>query len=153
MDAIFLIAVIAVIVFLTVYVFKSSVRIRKGVADVDIKEGGVSALKVLLEIRNVTNKPIKKVAVIDYIPNIADLKKEFAEGTLKPTKVLIHGKKGTILRWELEELGPGEDRLISYSLSSKLSILGHFKLPRAKVIYREKRKERHVYSNTVGINT
>ena len=62
-----------------------------------------------------------------------------------------HSKKGTVLTWELGELGPKEDRLISYNITSKLSILGSFKLPRAKVVIKSKGKEKHIYSNSLGV--
>ena len=103
-------------------------------------------------VKNISNKKITNVTVVDYIPNIADISKEFVEGTLKPSKVLVHQKKGTILKWELSEIAPGEERLISYDLKSKLSIIGNFKLPRAKVVFKKGKREIISYSNSLGVN-
>jgi hypothetical protein len=145
----FLIFVI-IIVFL-VYITRSPVKIRKGISEIKTKEGGISSLKIMLQVTSVVKKPIKNVTIADYIPSIATLEKEFIQGTLRPTKILKHEKKGTVLKWEIGELGPKEDRLISYNISSKLSIIGSFRLPRAKVLIREKNKEKHIYSNSLGV--
>jgi len=73
------------------------------------------------------------VKIVDVVPSIAEVRKEFAEGTLKPSSILKHSSKGTILKWDIPELAPGEERLISYDIKSKLSIIGSFSLPRAKI--------------------
>ncbi len=138
-------------ILILMYVTRSPVKIRKGIAEIKTKEGGISSLKVILQVTSLVKKPIKNVTIVDYVPSIAHLEKEFIQGTLRPTKILKHEKKGTILKWEIGELGPKEDRLISYNISSKLSIIGSFRLPRAKVLIREKNKEKHVYSNSLGV--
>jgi hypothetical protein len=144
-----LVFIIAVLILM--YVTRSPVKIRKGIAEIKTKEGGISSLKIILQVTSMVKKPIKNVTIADYVPSIAHLEKEFIQGTLRPTKILKHEKKGTILKWEIGELGPKEDRLISYNISSKLSIIGSFKLPRAKILIREKNKEKHIYSNSVGV--
>jgi hypothetical protein len=144
-----LVFIIAILILM--YVTRSPVKIRKGIAEIKTKEGGISSLKIILQTTSLVKKPIKNVTIVDYVPSIAHLEKEFIQGTLKPTKILKSEKKGTILKWEIGELGPKEDRLISYNISSKLSIIGSFRLPRAKVLIREKNKEKHVYSNSLGV--
>jgi hypothetical protein len=145
------IIIIAAIIAAIAYITKSPVKIRKGISDVKTEEGGISSLKIMLQVISLAKKPIKNVTIVDYIPSIAELEREFIVGTLKPTKILKSEKKGTILKWELGELGPKEDRLISYNIKSKLSILGGFRLPRAKVLLRIKGKEKHIYSNSLGV--
>lgn len=145
-------AIIVVFGLLIYYKYKSPLKIVKSVSDVQLKEGGISELKVMLQIKNTSKKKVSNAKVTDYIPNIADVSKEFIEGTLKPSKVLMHDKKGTILKWDLEEISAGEERLISYSLKSKLSIIGNFRLPRAKAGFKKGKKEIYTYSNTLGIN-
>ncbi|MBN2367544.1 hypothetical protein JXC34_00870, partial [Candidatus Woesearchaeota archaeon] len=148
----FVILIIAIIFAILYYKLKSPVKIRKGISDIKIVEGGVSELKVMLSITNTSKKRIKNVNIMDYVPNIADISKEFVEGTLRPSQVLMHKTKGTVLKWGLEEMAPGEDRLVSYNIKSKLSIIGNFRLPRAKVIFKLKGKEVHAYSNSLGVN-
>ena len=144
--------VLIIIIIVLYYVYKSPVIIKKGVSDVSTKEGGISQIRLMLEITNNSKKSISNVTIIDYVPNIATLEKTYIEGTLKPSKILHHEERGTILKWELPELAPGEDRLISYNIKSKLSILGNFKLPRAKVKFKHRGKESVSYSNTLGIS-
>jgi len=146
---------IAALLIVGIYLrYRSPLKMRKGVSDVNSREGGVSELKVTLEISNTDlKKPIKKVTVTDYIPNIANVQKEFGEGTLRPTRVFKHRSKGTVLKWEIDEIAPGEDRLISYTMKSKLSIVGDFKVPRAKVMFKKKGRELTAYSNQVGVSS
>ncbi|MBW2965961.1 hypothetical protein KY342_02550 [Candidatus Woesearchaeota archaeon] len=145
------VVIFLVFIALLFYITKSPVKIRKGIAEVKTEEGGISSLKIMLQITSLSKRPIKHVDIVDNIPSIAELRKEFIPGTLKPTKMLKHPKKGTVLTWEVGELGPKEERIISYNIRSKLSILGSFRLPRAKIIIKAKGKEKHVYSNIVGI--
>ena len=147
-----LILIIVIIGIISYLKYKSPVKIRKGISDLRIKEGGISELRVMLDIKNLSDRKIKNLAVVDYVPNIADVSKGTIEGTLKPSKMLMHKKKGTILKWEIPELAAGEERLISYEMMSKLSIVGNFRLPRAKIILKRNKKEIHSYSNSVGVN-
>lgn len=150
---ILLYASIVIIIGLILYLkYKSPVNIRKNISNFSMKEGGLSKIKIMLEIKSTAKKPIKKITIVDYVPNIADVSKEFTEGTVKPTKILQHSTKGTILKWEFDEIDPGEDRLISYNITSKLSIIGNFKLPRAKVVFKRNKKEVHVFSNSLGVS-
>ncbi|MBR9691301.1 hypothetical protein GOV06_00800 [Candidatus Woesearchaeota archaeon] len=135
------------------YRYKSPLTIRKGVSDVNTKEGGISDLKITLEISNKDKKKIKHVTITDYIPDIAYIAKEFGEGTLKPSRVFRHRTKGMILKWDIEELAPGEDRLISYTVKSKLSIVGNFKIPRAKATFKRKGRDISAYSNASGVSS
>ena len=68
------------------------------------------------------------IEIVDKIPNIADLEKGLSIGTLHPTKILKHERKGTIIKWLIEQLDAGDERVISYKIKSHLSILGEFRL-------------------------
>jgi hypothetical protein len=135
------------------FIFKSPVSIRKEVSEVSLKEGGISHIRIMLEVSNSSKKAVNNVHIIDYVPKIAEIEQTHIEGTLSPSKVLLHKEKGSILRWDLDELAPGEDRLLSYNIRSTLTILGSFKLPRAKVKFRHRKKEYVSYSNTLGISS
>jgi len=135
------------------YKYRSPLQIKKEVSDVNLKEGGISEIRVMLEINNNSKKAVSHVTIFDYIPNIAEIEQSHIEGTLKPTKILTHQNKGTIVKWEIDEIAAGEDRLLSYNIRSKLSILGNFKLPRAKVKFKHRKGKEYVsYSNTIGVN-
>jgi len=150
---IFYLLVIAVIILCIYYRYRSPLTITKSVSDVGSKEGGISELKVTLELKSDAKNTIKKATITDYVPNITSIKKEFSEGTLRPNRVLKHKTKGTIMKWDLENIAPGEDRLISYTIKSKLSIVGDFKVPRAKVSFKKKGRKMTSYSNSVGVST
>lgn len=146
---------IAALLLLLVYLYyRSPVKIKKSVSDVKISDvGGISELKVMLGVSNAGKKQAKEIVVTDYVPKIAQVGKQFVEGTLKPTQILSHRTKGTIIKWEIEEILPGEERILSYSIKPTLSITGDFKLPRAKVEFKQKNRLFYSYSDGVGANS
>lgn len=135
------------------YRYKSPLSIRKGISDVNTKEGGISELKVMIELTNSGKKAAKNVTVTDYVPNIADIENEFSEGTLRPSRIFKHRSKGTVLKWDIDDISTGEDRLISYTIKSKLSIIGNLKMPRAKVQFKKNKKDLISYSNVVEVSS
>ena len=108
----------------------------KGADVMEIEEGGISKIKVTLNIKNRTKTKIENVSVIEKIPNIANLVKEEYLGTLKPTKVLRHDVKGTLLKWNIDVLEGFEERMITYKIKSKLSILGSLRLSPAVIRFK-----------------
>ena len=145
--------ILAIILLLIHQRYKSPIIIRKVISDVNMKEGGISDLKITLELVNKGTKSIKNVIVTDYIPNIANIEKEFLMGTLKPNKIFKHKTKGTVIKWELDEVVGGEDRLISYNIKSQLSVVGDFKMPRAKLVFKKDKREIISYSNQIGVSS
>lgn len=145
------IIILIILVFVVKYMVKSKVRVFKRSTSLEMSEGGLSKIKILLTIRNDTGKPIKNIEVRDVIPHIANIKKEFPMGTLKPDKILMHKSKGTIVKWKIEELDTSEERIIKYEIKTKLSIVGSLTLPSAKVIYKTGRgRERTVTSDKLS---
>jgi hypothetical protein len=148
----FIISVIIIVALVLYYVLRSPLIIKKEAAVIGLREGGISELRVLLHIKNRTKKPFERLTVADRVPKIAEMEKELEVGTLKPTKVFQHRKEGTIIKWEIDGLEKYEERMLSYRLKSKLSILGGFNLPPALLkFYDEKGKERLTRSNKVRI--
>jgi hypothetical protein len=90
----------------------------------------------MLTIRNDTGKPVKDIEIKEIIPHIASIKKDFPAGTMQPDKILMHKTKGTVVKWRIDELDAGEERIIKYDMKSKLNILGSFTLPSTKVRYK-----------------
>lgn len=110
------------------------------------EEGSLSQIKITLEVKNKSKKPLKEVEITDLVPGIANLEKGLELGTLKPKEVK-HLKKGTKVIWSLAEIEGYEHRLITYSVKAKLNILGMFSLPRATATYKKGRRGRKAYSN------
>ncbi len=148
----FILVVTFVAVALLYYLFRSPVTIKKEAAVIGLREGGISELRVLLHIRNRSKKPVEQLTIADRIPKIAEMDKELEVGTIKPSKIFQHGKEGTVIKWEIDDLEKYEERMLSYKLKSKLSILGGFRLPSALLkFHTERGKERTTRSNPVRI--
>ncbi|MFA5141799.1 MAG: hypothetical protein WC471_02415 [Candidatus Woesearchaeota archaeon] len=133
--------------------FRSPVVITKQAKNVEMREGGISEVKILLSIRNISEHPVEHLSVVEKIPNIANITEDFDVGTIRPSKVLRHAGKGsTIVEWEVDELDAHEDRLIVYRIKSRLSILGRFTLPLAMIKFSTKTGKIHkVFSNRLTI--
>lgn len=125
------IILLAAILLIAYYVFRSPLVIRKSAAVLSTREGGISELKILLELKNRSGKPLRSVSIIDIVPRIAELIKEYDVGTLTPSNVIRHERKGTIIKYEVGDIMPREERVISYKVRSSLSILGGVSLPEA----------------------
>lgn len=148
---VFLIAALFILV-IAYFAFRSPIVMRKQATIVGTHEGGISELKVLLTIRNRTNKIVKDLKIIDLVPRIAALKQDTEIGTVNPDKVLHDEMQGTILKWRIDQVDAGEERLISYKIRSKLSILGGVTLPVAVARFEtEKGRTRHSNSNKARI--
>lgn len=130
---------------------QSPLSVQKSAVTTRGDEGTLSEIKITLELRNHSNKPVKNVTVTDIVPSIANIDKSLELGTLKPqeTKQTKHGTK---VIWSLAELDAHEHRLITYKIKAKLSILGTFSLPRASTEFeRKKGQRRKAYSNIFRI--
>jgi len=134
------------------YLLRSPILIHKSATVLATKEGGISDLKVLIVVKNRTPASVKSVSIIDKVPHIADVLREFEMGTLHPTKVLKHEKKGTLIKWELKELERFEERVLAYKIKSRLSVLGQFRLPVVVVRYESATgRMRSTHSNAVTL--
>lgn len=134
------------------YAFRSPIIITKKAAGVLMREGGISDFKVVMHVKNRTNKLVDNIRIIDGVPKIADVIEEFDVGILKPSKIIKHEKKGTLLKWVIERLEANDEVIISYRLKSRLSILGQFTMPRAVGRYTIKGRERLTYSNVLRLS-
>ena len=144
------ILILLIIAVLVYFGYRSPLVVRKIVSGMERKEGGISELKIVLNARNRGKEPLKSIEITDSIPNITSLEKELFIGTLQPYKVLRHEKKGMVLKWIIDDLGVGEERVITYRIKSRLPILGSFSLEAAIAKYTYKDKERVVRSNSIS---
>jgi hypothetical protein len=140
--------IIAAIITIIYYVFRSPLVIRKSSSVLSTREGGISELKILLELKNRSGKPIHQASIVDLVPRIAEMLKDHEIGTIAPSKVVRHDNKGTIVKYEVGEIMPYEERVISYKVKSTLSILGGVSLPVAVARFNTHMgKERTTQSN------
>ncbi|MCL6500727.1 MAG: hypothetical protein K6T16_01685 [Candidatus Pacearchaeota archaeon] len=107
-------------------------------------KGGEFALKIVLLVKNI-GKEIKNVKCIDRVPHMVKIYERF--GVAKPDKI----EKET-LTWNFGDLAPGEERVISYIIYSKIVPVGAITLPRAMVSYTDaKDMRRGAHSNTLVV--
>ena len=113
------------------FVFRSPLVVRKGVANVGISHGGISEAKVVVRVKNRSSRPITNIEVMDNVPHIAHVEKDVSIGSMQPHAVLQHPKKGLMIKWTIDTLEAGDERVLSYKMKSRLAILGEFNLPSA----------------------
>ncbi len=143
---------IALLLFGAFYWYaQSPLSLQKTATTARGDEGTLSEIKITLELKNHSNKPIKNVTVTDLVPSIANIDKSLELGTLKPQETK-QAKNGIKVIWSLAELDAHEHRLITYKIKAKLNILGTFSLPRAETEFeRKKGQRRKAYSNIFRI--
>lgn len=125
---------IVAIVIITKQYVKTSLVLKKRVSFVHAK-GGEFALKVSI-IANAKSY-VERVNIIDRIPPLVKIYDRF--GGEKPTRF---DEKTRRIEWNLNNMMPGEKRVLSYLIYSKVGIMGKFALPEAMAIY-EKDGEIH----------
>ncbi|MCG2717335.1 MAG: hypothetical protein L6408_00670 [Nanoarchaeota archaeon] len=143
----FSLVVIFIAAIALIYYIRRGVLIKKEIFSLRNEKGVVSEIKILIHIVNRTPRPIRDVKVVDILPNLLKVEKEF--GTIKPVKIQ-KGEKMSRIIWNIDELEPKEERIISYKVKPGIHILGRIVLPAALIRYRTKeRKIIDVKSNKV----
>jgi len=146
----FVIALLIIFVIGLLSYFKTkNINITKKVFRIKSDKEGISDLKILLHIKNRTMQDIHHIKILDFIPSSAKLSEDF--GTLNPGKT-EKNDQGIRLTWDILTLEPGEERIISYKIHSKIHISGKMTLPQAIVKYRKKNKKHtQILSNKLTI--
>ncbi|MEK6941086.1 MAG: hypothetical protein AABW49_04280 [Nanoarchaeota archaeon] len=134
--------VIALIIFI-VYFFTRKITIKKELYSVTREKDGITEIKIKLIIRNKLGN-IPNVKIVDFLPHLMSPTPEF--GTLKPEKIQ-KAAQGIRLTWGFGNLAPGEERVLTYKVHSKVHIVGTIKLPPAAVLYSNKNKRLQTKSN------
>lgn len=126
-----IIVVLAIIAVILYFMFRSPIVVRKGTASIGTSEGGIAEAKIVVKVKNRSPNQIVNIEVLDNLPHIAHVEKELSIGSMQPHAILKHPKGGLIIRWNIEALEPGDERVLSYKMMSRLPILGEFNLPAA----------------------
>jgi len=149
----FVVIALIVVMIAGYYALRAPLAIRKETSSLGKSEGGVTEISVVLRLQNRGNTRIKEIEVTEVLPSIVSVEREVSIGSLQPAKMLRHEKKGTtIVKWVIDNLDPSEERVLSYRIKSKLSILGSFSLPPATAVFKAKEKIMTTASNTLQIN-
>lgn len=142
----FWIVLIAAIITIAYYTFRSPISVKKSATVIGSHEGGITELKVVIELVNRGNKIARHIKVIDLVPKLTDVVREFKETMLAPAKITPHEQSGTIVRWEIDLMDPKEHRILLYKIKTKLHIIGGLSLPVTAVHYLVDGKERESVS-------
>lgn len=143
----FWIFLIVAVVVGAYYLFRSPILVRKRARVVGTHEGGISELKVVIELINRSNKHVRHVKVLDLVPHLAEVVHEFRDTILAPTKITPHETRGTLVRWDIDAMDAKEHRILLYRIRTKLGVLGGLSLPVAGVHFVVDGHERETSSN------
>lgn len=118
---------------LTGFILLGLVAIRKIQSSIKIRKEAIKSqdgLKIRLTVENSSGSGIEKLEVKDFVPDIASVERKFE--IARP--VVRKTNDGTRLNWELEDLSPGEQRVLEYTIEPLYEVEGGVDLPSAEVV-------------------
>ena len=130
------------IVLVVILVKKTSNRniiLKKKVSFVNAK-GGEFALKVMILVEAKTF--LERISVIDRLPYLTKVHERF--GGEQPSRI---DEKTKRIEWNFDRMQPGERRVFSYIIYSKIGVLGKFALPPVTAVYEKEGKVKEAQSN------
>ncbi len=130
-----------IIVYLVKLSSSSSLEIHKKSSYVKTK-GGEFALKITLQVK--AKKYVENINLVDRVPSISSLYEKFPG--IRPDKIDLKNHR---LEWNISNLQPGELRIFSYIIYSRIAPLGKFELPQALAVYERAGKPQETTSNKV----
>jgi len=136
---IFIILLIGGLIFLRRKYIANDLILKKKVSFVRTK-GGQFALKIMLRVKS--KKFVERISIVDKLPPLVELYNKF--GAVSPDEIDLKNRR---LKWEIESLNEGEERIFSYIIYSKIGVVGRFELPSARAIYEREGKIKEVDSN------
>ena len=125
----FWLVVIAIAGLVVASLMRSPVSIRKDAVVVGVSEGGISEIRVVVHLKNRSPRKFVNISVVDTVPKIAEYVPD-KEENMHTLRVYTNQREGSIVKWNLETLERYEERILTYRVRSKLSIVGGLNLPR-----------------------
>lgn len=111
------------------FLLRAPLRVKKSASIVSTKDGNISEMKIQISVKNRSRKPISHINIIDLVPKIAEVEKKFDSGIIAPSQIVKNDNKGTLIKWNIETLGSGEENILAYKMISKYNIVGGATLP------------------------
>lgn len=112
--------------------FASFIVLRKITSSVSVvkrvEERG-DKIVITLEVENSSSKTYDDVLLEDYVPNIASVSSSFDMATPE----IVNQEEGTKLKWWITDLGPGDQRILKYTLRPKIEVEGGVTLDPAEL--------------------
>ncbi len=131
--------------------FRDPVLINKRAEMIKLHDEGITEFRIIIAVKNRRKQEIRGVKLIEKLPGLVTFIEDGGIGAVGPSKV-IHQEKGTIMHWDMD-LTSEEERLITYYIKTKLSILGGFRLPPAALRFDFDGKSVKVRSNELDVTT
>lgn len=107
------------------------------------KEGTQS---IHLRIENRSSKRLNGVVVRDYVPGIASLIQKF---DASPPEAIRQGEEGTELEWRVGVMEPGEERILTYTITPEVQVEDDVTLPSAHMQYERRGSQTKTHSHPV----
>ncbi len=139
--------ILAVVIFLW-HMFQSPVVVVKRAEFVKTKQGAITEIDVRLNIENKGKKELRNVKLIEHVPHIMKIVWK-PKHTFRPKKSATtpHGQS---MVWEFD-LTAKEERILSYTLAPRLSVIGELRLDSATLKYHYDNHEFKAHSNEVYV--
>lgn len=134
-----LILLIVLVVLLVRKYTGTSLTVRKRVSFVNAK-GGEFALRV--SITASAKNHVERVNIVDQLPIMVKLHERF--GGDAPTRVDERNRR---IEWNIDAMNPGEVRVFSYIIYSKVGVVGRFELPKATAVFDREGSIHEIESN------
>ena len=134
---IILLLIVSIITYLVYAYTRTELVLKKRISFLKTKEH--FALKVYLTAK--ARAFVEKIEISDKIPALVKIYEKFLT---PPDKV---DYKRNRIGWKINSLHPGEERVFSYIIYSKVVVIGKFELPRAIGIYEREGKLKQAFSN------
>src|SRR3989344_2208945 len=129
------------------YFFRRDIKLEKRIVTIKKEKDDISTIKVVLTVKNKSIRHFKAIRVVVRTIKELESPKEF--GTLPPEK-LRKTEKGVEMVWLISHLAGGEERIITYKMTSPLKI-GNAAIPPAYLKYPKGGRSILVRSNLVKL--
>ncbi|MDD4878014.1 MAG: hypothetical protein PHO02_03185 [Candidatus Nanoarchaeia archaeon] len=140
-------AIIAFTVF-ALFIFRRGVSLKKEIISHKTTHDGFTEIKARIHIKNHDKKYLHDAVLIEVLPHHMHPKMEFS--TLHPEAV-EKGEKGIRIRWHLDKVAGHEERIITYTVLTKIGIIGDIEMQPTLLRYKSKEgKVISVKSNKVS---
>ncbi len=133
-----IVIVIILILIIAYYSMRCPIIVKKKAFAIHKKDTGNNEIKVIIQLRNRSNRYIEQTRVLERLPIIHKVEPDFGPGTPEP-KFRRHGNTEVILDWDIA-LAPKEERIFTYKIKSALPIVGEYTLHPTVVQYGKKNK-------------
>ncbi|MGA2130038.1 MAG: hypothetical protein ABSG05_00265 [Candidatus Pacearchaeota archaeon] len=134
-----LVLLVVLVVFLVRKYTGTSLVLRKRVSFVRAK-GGEFALRVSISAQ--ARNHVERVNIVDQLPMMVKLHERF--GGDAPTRVDERNRR---IEWNIDAMNPGEVRIFSYIIYSKVGVVGRFELPTATAVFDREGNIHEIESN------